>query len=325
MSSLNLGELTATTLRKRNPKLADNITNHNCLWYMLDQKGHIKNASGGRTLVEPIAYAENSSAKWYAGYESFNISEQADQIDAAEFDWKQLGGFAMISGIEEIKNSGKYAALNLIKSRIKVLEMTLQNRAGTAVFADGTGTSGKEFGGLQLLVADNPAAVGTVGGIDQVANPFWRNQVDPAAADLTSATIKARMNAMWLATIRGKDKVDLIVANDTAYTAYEESLQDQQRFSDAKMAAAGFETLKYKTAHVCYDDQCPDGTAAESGRMYFLNTEYLYMQCAPSRKFTVGKEREIENADYTVIPVFLAGNMTCSNRARQGVIFDGAA
>jgi hypothetical protein len=317
MSALNLGEIVATTLRKRNPQMADNITNHNALWYTLDQKGHIKDASGGRTLVEPIAYAENSSAKWYDGYETFTITEQADQIDAAEYDWKQLGGFAMISGIEQIKNSGKHAALNLIKSRIEVLEMTLQNKAGAAVFANGTGSSGKEFGGLQLLVADDPTAVGTVGGIAQNTNAFWRNQVDGTAAAITSSTVKGRFNSMWLNTIRGKDKVDLVVADSVVYTAYEESLQDQQRFGDSKMAAAGFESLKYKTANVVYDDQCPADHA------YFLNTRYLYMQCAPSRKFSVGKERQIENADYTVIPVWLAVNMTCSNRALQGVIFDG--
>ena len=59
--------------------------------------------------------------------------------------------------------------------------------------------------------------------------------------------------------------------------------------------------------------------------MYFLNTDYLYMQVSPKREFKVGKERKIENGDYTVIPVFFAGNLTVSNRARQGVIIDSTA
>jgi hypothetical protein len=222
----------------------------------------------------------------------------------------------MISGMEQIKNSGKFAALNLIKSRIDVLEMTLTNRAGTASFADGTGTSGKEFGGLQLLIADDPSAAGTVGGIDQLANPFWRNQADDqtGVVQTTSANITGLMNSMWLATIRGKDKVDLISADSFMYTAYEESLQQQQRFADSKLGAAGFESLKYKTASVIYDDQCP------TNHMYFQNTRYLYVQCSPKRKFTVGKERTVQNSDYSVIPTWLAGNFTVSNRARQGVI-----
>lgn len=314
MGALNLGEIVATTLRNRNKKMADNITNDNGLLATLKEKGHMKPCHGGRTLVEPLSYAENSSAKWYDGYETFTITEQTDQIDAAEYDWKQLGGFAMISGIEEIKNAGKYAAINLIKARIDVLESTLKNKAGEGVYADGTGNAGKEFGGLQLLVADNPAAAGTVGGIDQAANAWWRNHFDSAA--ITKENIGETMNAMWLACKRGKDKVDLIQADTVMYSAYEASLQQYQRFADSKKAAQGFEALKYKSADVVHDDQCPEK------HMYFLNTDYLYMQVSPKREFKVGKERKVENADYTVIPVFFAGNLTCSNRARQGVIID---
>jgi hypothetical protein len=325
MSALNLGEIVATTLRNRNPSMGDNITNDNFLLSTLQEKGHFKSATGGRTLVEPIAYAENSSAKFYDGYETFTITEQSDQIDAAEYDWKQLGGFAMISGAEAIKNSGKYAALNLIKSRIDVLEMTLKNDAGASIYSDGTGTSGKEFGGLQLLIADDPTAAGTVGGIDQAANAFWRNQTATVSGGLTSANVTGAMNDMWLACRRGKDAVDLIPADYVAYTAYEESLQQYQRFTNnSKKAAAGFEALKYKTADVIADEQCPAGVGG-GGRMYFINSDYLYMQCTPKRKFTVGKSREVTNADYTVVPVWLMGNLTMSNRARQGVIVGNIA
>ena len=326
MTALNLGEIVATTLRNRNPSLADNITNDNWLLSTLDSKGKIKSPSGGRTLVEPLAYAANASVQWYDGYETFDISEQADQIDAAEYDWKQLGGFALVSGKEQIMNSGKYAALSLVKSRMDVLEMTLKNEAGTAMYADGTGTSGKEFGGLQLLIADDPTAIGTVGGIDQVANAWWRNQVSSVSGGLTSTNVTGQMNNMWLACRRGKDAVDTIAADYVGYTAYEESLQQQQRFAKANTARAGFESLQYKTADVIADDQCPAGTGAGNGggRMYFVNCDYLYLQCAKQRKFSVGKTRTVENADYTATPIWLMGNLTCSNRARQGVIFGAA-
>lgn len=67
MSALNLGEIAATTLRNRNPKMADNISNDNVLWSTLKEKGHIKYPGGGRTLIEPLSYAENGSAQWYDG------------------------------------------------------------------------------------------------------------------------------------------------------------------------------------------------------------------------------------------------------------------
>lgn len=321
MSSLNLSEIAATTLRKRNKQLADNVTNHNALWRMLDEKGHIKNAAGGRSLVEPLSYAENSTVKWYDGYETFTLGEPGEVVDAAEYDWKQLGGFVAFSGKDQIRNRGKHAAVNLIEARIENLEQSLQNTAATAVYADGTGTSGKEFGGLQLLVADDPTAAGTVGGIDQQANAFWRNQYNDLSGGATStdsSNITGYMNAMWLATIRGSDKPDLIAADSEMYTHYEESLQQYARFSTSKMADAGFEALKYKGADVVYDDQCP------TRHMYFLNCRYLYVQVATGRKFEVGNTRDVTNADHSVTPIWLAGNFTCSNRQRQGVIIGKA-
>lgn len=317
MSSLNLSEIVATTLRNREKELADNITNHNALLYTLEKKGHIKTANGGRVLTQPLAYAENSTVKFYDGYETFTVGSPGEVIDAAEYDWKSLAGFATISEIEEIKNSGKHAAVQLIESRIFVLKQSLRNTAASSVYSDGTGTSGKEFGGLQLLVADDPTAVGTVGGIDQVANAFWRNQANDlsgGATQTTSANITGYMNAMWLSCVRGMDKPDLIPAGNYMYTAYEESLQQYARFTSSKMADAGFEALKYKGADVVYDDQCA------TGRMYFLNCDFLYMRKAPGPMFKVGDSRNITNATYKAVPVSCHGNLTCSNRSLQGVI-----
>lgn len=313
MADLNIGEIAATTLRNRSGKMADNISNGNALLTRMTEKGTaFRSANGGRSIVEELMYAENTNAKWYDGYDTWTINPD-DSLDAAEFDWKQLGGFATFSGLDQIKNSGKHAIINLVKARIKVLDITLKNKAATAIYGDGTGSGGKEFGGLQLLVADDPTAVGTVGGIAQNTNAFWRNQVAAAAAT-TKDNIQSRMNAMYLATCRGTDKTDLTLADATMFTHYEESLQQIQRVTSSKMADAGYNSLKYKGSDVVYDDQCP------TKHMYMLNTDHLHLRCHPDRKFATGKTRTITNGDHQVVPVFLAGNLTCSNRSLQGVI-----
>lgn len=38
----NVGYLVATTLRDRSKELADTVTNHNALLFMMDKKGSIK-------------------------------------------------------------------------------------------------------------------------------------------------------------------------------------------------------------------------------------------------------------------------------------------
>ena len=315
MADANVGALVATTLRNRRKSLADNVTVNNALLDRMDKKGQLKEvAQGGRTIFEPLIYGSNSSVQFYDGYDTFTPPTVTQEtIDGSEWNWKQLGGFVAISGREQVMNSGKAQVVDLVEARIKQLQAQLRNTASTSLYSDGTGSSGKEFGGLRLIVADDPTAAGTVGGINQVTNTFWRNYFSAAAAT-TSATVTARMNAAWLNTIRGTDKVDLILGDDDMFTYYWTSLQANARFTDPKSADAGFTSLKYMSADVVYDDACPDK------HMYFLNTDSLAFRYAPNRWFEVGDAQKVLNADYSVTPVWVMGNLTCNNRALNGVV-----
>lgn len=219
-----------------------------------------------------------------------------------------------ISGLEQLKNSSKEASINLIAARIKNLEKTLMNAAATAVYADGT-TDTKSLGGLQYLIADDPTTSATIGGIAQDTYSFWQNKYSASAAT-SAANIGGRMNALWIQLIRGTDKPDFIATDSTEYNFFEESLQQFQRFADASEAEMGFESLKYKTADVFYDDQCT------TKRLYMVNTDYLCLRPHTDRQFVALKERQSINQDALIQPVVWAGNLTCSNRSLQGVMID---
>jgi hypothetical protein len=311
--SVNLGERVSVTLRNYSDTIADNITNHNALLNRLMSKGQMMDDdSGGRNHAETLMYAENGMYKWYSGLESFNIVEE-EVIDTAEFERKYLGTFIYFSGKDKTENKGKHAIQNLMKARTKVAVQTLKNQVATSLYSDGT--SSKQIGGLRLLVDDDPTSAGTVGGIDQAASTgaFWRNQYT-SATTLNTTTVRGLLNTRWLSCIRGADKPDLLLGDDDWYTAYEGSLQENIRYTTSKMADAGFEAIKFKSADFVYDDQCPDK------RCYMLNTDYLSLKCPSDRKFTVGKNRTVTNADYDVVPIFFAGALCTSNRSLQGVL-----
>ena len=122
------------------------------------------------------------------------------------------------------------------------------------------------------------------------------------------------MNTLWLATIRGADKPDCIVADSTYFQYYWASLQTNQRFTSDDKASAGFMNLMFMDAPVYYDDQCP------ASKMYMLNTDYLFLRPASGREFSPLGEKASVNQDAMLLPVVWAGNMTVSNRARQGII-----
>jgi hypothetical protein len=172
-----------------------------------------------------------------------------------------------MSGLEEVQNSGKQAIHNLIKSRIQVAEKTMQNKVGEALFYSNTEHNGKAIGGLQHLVADLPTS-GVVGGINRATDAWWSNQYyDFSALSVTasSTTIQHAMNLTYLNCVRGTDAPDLIVAGRNYFTYYEESLQPQQRFTQANTADGGFQSYKYKGADVIYDANC------HADRMYLLD------------------------------------------------------
>jgi hypothetical protein len=197
MASPNLSELIATTLRDRSGKCADNVSKGNALLNKLKEKGAWESAQG-RTIIQELEYSEGNF-QWYSGYEAINVSPP-DVISAAEFNWKQAASSVSISGLEgDIQNVGKAQVINLLKARIKNAEHTMKNQVCVSMYSDGTGSGGKEIGGLQSLIADAPTS-GVVGGIDRQNFTFWRNQVFDATSDGTATsatTIQSNMNGAF--------------------------------------------------------------------------------------------------------------------------------
>ena len=306
-------EIVTTTLAGYSKTMADNVTNNNALLRHIDSNGN-KSPATGRTIVQELEYATNSTTKWYSGYEVLDTST-SNVFTAAEFNYKQLAGNVVISGLEQVENSGPEQIFNLLKSRIRNLEKSLKNTMATALYADGTGTDSKELGGLQLIV---PGTVGnTVGGINSTTYSFWQNQVydfSTEGASASATTIQTAMNTLWLACIGGADRPDVIVGDTNYFGFYWSSLQSNQRFTSDESASAGFMNLMFMDAPVYYDDQCP------SNKMYMLNTDYLFLRYAEGREFVPLGEKASVNQDALVMPVAWAGNMAVSNRARQGII-----
>ncbi|MFC3228785.1 phage major capsid protein [Marinibaculum pumilum] len=309
-------EIVTTTIENRQRKLADNVTEHNALLRHLKSKGQIKTTSGGRVIVEELEYAENSTFQRYSGYEVLDISP-SDIMTAAEFNWKQYAVNVTYSGLEAvIQNAGKEKFIDLVASRIRNAEKTMANNLAVDIYSDGTATSGKQIGGLELLVADSPTS-GTVGGIDRGTYSWWQNNIVNTST-ITASNIQTYMNQLWIETVRGADTPDLMVFDDAFFRLYWESLQANQRFTSDRRAAAGFTNILFMDQPVFFEKSGDGGIAANHG--YFLNTDYIRLRVHPQRNMTPLREKTSVNQDATVIPILWAGNMTISNSARQGVL-----
>jgi hypothetical protein len=308
-------EIVTTTLREHPDVIADNVSDHNALYRRLKTKGKIKKLDGGYEIVRPLDYAENATFQRYSGYDTLNISA-SDVLSAAKYAWVQSAVNVTASGLELRQNSGKNQIIDLAKARVKNAMRTASNNMSVDLYSTGALTN--QMGGLGHIITTD--GTGTVGGIVSGTYTFWKNQFLETTGTPSKSTIKGEMNTLWLRTVRGTDKPDVIVSTHDFYAFYEESLQDLQRYASADEAVAGFQSLKYKSADVMFDSN--DNFATTGEKMYFLNTEYLELCVHRDANWTQLDDKMSVNQDAVVIPIIWQGQLTTSNRALQGVLFD---
>jgi len=316
-----------TTIQSRSGELADNLTNNNALLKKLKSKGNVRPFSGGNVILEEIMYNDTATnnANSYSGYELINISPDSP-ISAAQFSITQYADAVTMSGLEGLQNSGKEQIIDLLDGRMKVSEARLLNRIAGDIYLDGTGNGGKNITGLAAAVPDVPTT-GTYGGIDRATWSFWQSKkysgVTNGGAAVSAANIQQYMTALAIQLVRGTDKADLIVADNTYYGLYVNSLQAIQRISSDSEAAAGFASLKFYGGGTAADVVLDGGVGsnATAAHMWFLNTNYIFFRPHKDRNFVpIGGERQAVNQDAIVKLYGWAGNLTTSNSFLQGVL-----
>lgn len=316
----SISDIIATTIQSRSGVIADNVTKNNALLARLKQRGNVKPFSGGNVILQELSFAENGNAAWYSGYETLNIAAQ-DVISAAQYDIKQIAVPVTISGLEQLQNAGKEQMIDLLEARMAVAESTMANYIAQGIYSDGTGFGGKTITGLQAQVPTDPTT-GTVGGINRATWSFWRSKVFDATTDggaaTTAANIQTYLNRLWAQLVRGQDRPDLVIMDNTYWGLFTASLQAIQRFTSSQDANLGFVSMKYMDADVILDGGIGGFMSAQEA--YMLNTKYIMFRphrdrnmvpLSPGQRYSV-------NQDASVQIMAWAGNLTASGLQFQG-------
>jgi hypothetical protein len=312
----NWGEVVTATLAHRRKKIADTVSKNNILYFEMRRRGRMKTIGGGRGITAPIMVGEeNENFQWYVGREALNVAGQ-EVLTSAEYPWKQYACGVSISGLEMLMNDGAEQVIAMMKARTQHAEKTIQNQLHKSAYGDGTSSGGKEFGGLALLVSETAGA--TVGGINSGTYSWWDNQRKSIGGAPDKATIYEDMLDLHLRTMRGTDKIDLILSDNTWYAVYSAALQAQQRFMDRKLASAGFQNIMFEMVPVVADGGI--GGFAPAG-MKFLNLDTIENVMHRKRNNVVlsGPRRPLTEDSDTVVIAGM-GNWINDNRMLSGVL-----
>jgi hypothetical protein len=314
MSFPNVTDLVATTIENRSGKIADNVTKNNALLSRLKGRGNVRTFDGGTVIFEELSFAENGNAGYYSGYDLLPVAAQ-DVLSAAQFSIKQAACPVVMSGLEMLQNAGKEKIIDLLDGRMEVAEASMANLLAGGIYSDGTGSGGKEVTGLGAAVPLTPT--NTYGSIDRATWTFWKNQFTDTTG-ITAATIQNSWNSQWASQVRGSDRPDLIVVDNTTWALYMNSLQAIQRITSTDSAKLGFPSVQFMDADVVLDGGiggfCPSGVA------FFLNTKYIFWRPHASRNMVPlsPNKRYAINQDAEVQIIAWAGNLTCSGAQFQG-------
>ncbi len=296
----NYSDVLATTIESRSKVLADNITNNNAGLRRMRDKGNVRTVSGGVTILEELTFAENGNAMWYQGPDLLGVAA-ADVISSASYPWAQAACAVVINGLEMLQNSGRERMIDLMEGRVRVAESSMKNLLDVGLHSDGTAFGGKQLAGFNAGIPTS-AATGTYGGISRVNFPVWRPLVvAPGAGVITAANINTYLNQAFSGTIRGTDKVDIILAGTNMWNLYLAFLQNLVRFVDVSSAALGFPSVKYQTADVVLDGGI--GGNMDTNTMIGLNTDYAFFRphkdrnlvpLNPGKRYAVNQDAEVQ-------------------------------
>lgn len=302
----NVDALLSTTLSAVRKKFADNIFTKIPLFMWLKSKAKLSE-DGGASLVVPLMYAKNSTAKSYSGYGIIDTTPQ-EGLSAAQYRWCQYAATVAISGLEErVQNRGDKAFIKILESKIKQAEMSLRDKLDIDMWASAvTGTNINTL----VTIVDTTTSIADVA---KSSNSWWQAQVQASGSFAARglADMREVYNDITNQSL-SSGAPDFICSDQSSYQFYEAALQPQQRFSDEKMAGAGFENLRYKGATMTYDPNTPSGT------MFMLSSDALKLVTSSGTNFITTPFVKPENQDAKVAQILWAGQLAADNIRRLG-------
>jgi hypothetical protein len=300
-----------------NDKPEDNIFADYWLLNTLKQGESFESVAGGDIITASLEYAMNSTVGFYSDTESISTN-RTDVFDRVEFGWKEVAGTLLQSELENAINQGSAKKFDLLDGKMRNLRSSIDDALNTSLYSDGTGTGGKELGGVQLIISTTPTT-GTVGAISASSFAFWRNQQGSGAQSSSAFdNLRAQMRAIYNSSsngVAGKHP-KYAVTTQTVFQGFEGLLLVNERFNDKASGDGGFknETLKFKGAAISYDGDCP------AGNLYFYHPSFLKLAYLKGHWYKMTGPIRPANQTVDIYQVSARCNLITTNRRMLGVV-----
>lgn len=292
-----------------------------------------------RSIVVPLEYAKSTTIGFLDRFGTISLTPE-EIATAAKFAPKMLTGSFTISLEDELENKSDMSIKNVLDTKMANLERSIQDYLATHIWTRGSSLAAtKNWNTVDYLV--NNSTTEDVGDIlsSGTVPTWWRSQIinvatdsyyeggDPTSeADLLDPSspvyikkLLQRGYAKAKAAAGGEAPTDIVVPQ-YQFDLIETILDPQKtgnKFNE-RAGSMGFTSLDYRgCAIVADDDMVAAQTGDTDGRMYFLNTNYLWMFFNSGAKFTATEFVKAPNQNAKSSLVNSYGNLCISNRGVQ--------
>jgi hypothetical protein len=282
-------------------KFVDNIFTGAHTLALFKKYGGVKEMDGGHSINVPLEYATNPTVGASAPWAELTFQE-TDEFTTANFDWKQIDGTLALSMMDIARNAGEARIVDLQKAKISNLERSMRQDFNRRIFS-GTASpfDSLSINGLFQLVSSS----GTIGGIDSSAQSWWRSSVLTSGVALDEVMMETQYhNAFY------DEAPQVIITTQALFEKYMDLTRGYMQVNkpDAKVAELGFESATFKGKPIVWDRD------ALSGKVWFLNFNYLKLCPHKQFNFKVSSPIELQKQHVMAYKVLWIGNMVITNR-----------
>jgi hypothetical protein len=235
---------------------------------LLKLKGKMETIDGGDDIRVPVSIARFASRGWYQGDEALPVASN-DKVFNLIFPWAQYNVSIPISNLNKLKNAGSAKVIDHVKSEMDMAKRDVMDAFGTGLYS--AGTDAKSIYGARCFLSTSA----TYGGVSMATESWLQSKIDAT----TTVTSLAKIQERYEAASEPPIKPNFITCTETIFNSYMNLLTPIQRYTDSKLASAGFENVLFRGAPVVEDSYCP------SAHMIMWNLDYFNIYSQSSRQF----------------------------------------
>ncbi|MDD5564491.1 MAG: phage major capsid protein [Thermoanaerobaculaceae bacterium] len=252
----------------------DNVCKRVPLFNWMRQKGCLSYWDGAGTKVsEEVIKELPAYMQALAAYEEI-ILKPCNGTQLVDFPRKELVWPIVISYGERDGNQSKEKMIDLLKTRMKIVELGAAQDFEQMVLGDGTSQGGKVMLGLEAFIPNTQTA-GTLCGITKSTNTWI--QCPTSAGTMTAAAfdnLRAKMSYITNTLTFGTVRPELYLTTQTVYEGYESLSYGKWTPTTKESYDLGFNgDMTFRGKPVVFGDY------VTSAKMYVLNSDSLKLRC----------------------------------------------